>query len=307
MSRHVSRRAYTVVCLARHGIGPEVMAEASRALTAVSLQHGFHVDERHVPFGADALTRFGRPFPLSSRSALLEADAVLVAARSDAALTALEADLDLRASISRVRFEGRAELSILAPLGKDAWEWTLERAFSLALESRARVTLVGVDESWEGEARRFEHRHDGLEIERFTPPDAVRGLIFNPERFDVVVCAPELARTAVEVAASLADGRTVAWGRLAPTAPSLFGPAHGVADSLAGQGVANPSSMLLAAALMLAEGLGERSGAATLSGAVGRAGEGARRPSTRGHADLVLSQLPVTAANAEFYREAACG
>ena len=76
----MSRRAYTVVCLARHGIGPEVMAEASRALTAVSLQHGFHVDERHVPFGADALTRFGRTFPLSSRSALLGADAVLVAA-----------------------------------------------------------------------------------------------------------------------------------------------------------------------------------------------------------------------------------
>jgi len=98
------------------------MAEASRALTAVSLQHGFHVDERHVPFGADALTRFGRSFPLSSRSALLEADAVLVAAKSDAVLRTLEADLDLRASISRVRFEGRAELSILAPLGPDAWD-----------------------------------------------------------------------------------------------------------------------------------------------------------------------------------------
>jgi hypothetical protein len=66
--------------------------------------------------------------------------------------------------------------------------------------------------------------------------------------------------------------------------------------------------MLLAAALMLAEGLGERSGAATLSGAVGLAGgDDARHPSTRGHADLVLSQLPVTAANSEFYREAACG
>ena len=116
----MSRRAYTVVCLARHGIGPEMMAEASRALTAVSLQHGFHVDERHVPFGADALTRFGRSFPLSSRSALLGADAVLVAAKSDTALRALEADLDLRTSITRVRFEGRAELSILAPLGTDA-------------------------------------------------------------------------------------------------------------------------------------------------------------------------------------------
>jgi isocitrate/isopropylmalate dehydrogenase len=304
----MSRRAYTVVCLARHGIGPEVMAEASRALTAVSLQHGFHVDERHVPFGADAVTRFGRSFPLSSRSALLEADAVLVAARSDAALTALEADLDLRTSISRVRFEGSAELSILAPLGRDAWEWTLERTFTLACGSRGRITLVGVDERWKSEAARLELHHNGLEIERLTPRDAVRGLIFNPERFDVVVCPPELFRTAVEVAASLADRRTVAWGRLAPTAPSIFGPAHGAADTLAGQGVADPSSMLLAAALMLAEGLGERSGAATLSGAVGLAGgEDARRPSTRGYADLVLSHLPVTAANAEFYREAACG
>jgi isocitrate/isopropylmalate dehydrogenase len=304
----MSQNAYTVVCLARHGIGPEVMAEASRALTAVSLQHGFYVDERHVPFGADALTRFGRSFPLSSRSALLEADAVLVAAKSDAALTALEADLDLRTSIVRVRFDGRAELSILAPLGVDAWEWTLERAFSLARESRGRITLVGVDESWETEAERVERRHDGLELERLSPRDAMRALIFTPERFDVVVCPPELSRTAVEVAASLADERTAAWGRLAPTAPSIFGPAHGVADTLAGHGVADPSSMLLAAALMLAEGLGERSGAATLSGAVGLAGgEGARRRSTRGHADLVLAQLPVAAANAEFYREEACG
>jgi isocitrate/isopropylmalate dehydrogenase len=304
----VSPNAYKVVCLARHGIGPEVMAEASRALTAVSLQHGFHVDERHVPFGADALTRFGRSFPLSSRSALLEADAVLVAAKSDAALTALEADLDLRTSIFRVRFDGRAELSILAPLGVDAWAWTLERAFSLACESRARISLVGVDESWENEATHLERRHDGLEVERLTPRAAMRALIFTPERFDVVVCTPELSRTAVEVAASLADGRTVAWGRLAPTAPSIFGPAHGVADTLAGHGVADPSSMLLAAALMLAEGLGERSAAATLSGAVGLArGDDARRPSTRGHADLVLSQLPVAAANAEFYREEACG
>jgi isocitrate/isopropylmalate dehydrogenase len=233
---------------------------------------------------------------------------VLVAAKSDAALRTLEADLDLRASISRVRFEERAELSILAPLSTEAWEWTLERAFTLACESRGRITLVGVDENWENEAARLEQRHDGLEIERLTARDAMRPLIFTPERFDVVVCPPELSRTAVEVAASLADSRTVAWGRLAPTAPSIFGPAHGAADTLAGQGVADPSSMLLAAALMLAEGLGERSGAATLSGAVGLAsGNDAWRPSTRRHADLVLSQLPVAAANAEFYREEACG
>jgi isocitrate/isopropylmalate dehydrogenase len=297
-------KSYRVICLARHGIGPEVMAEASRALTATSLVHGFFVDESYVPYGADALTRFGRPFPLSSRRALLEADAVLVASRSDAAL---EADLDLRASIVRVRFEEQAELSVLAPLADDAWEWTLERAFSLACESRARIALVGLDSRWEREAEAVELRHDGLEVARLEPAAAMRGLMLTPERFDVVVCPPELARPAAELAAGSTRYRTAAWGRLSLTPPSIFGAAHGAADALAGHGVADPSSMLLAAALMLGEGLGERSAAATLAGALSLAGRNGDRPSTRGRADLVLAQLPVAAANAEFHREAACG
>jgi isocitrate/isopropylmalate dehydrogenase len=297
-------KTYRVICLARHGIGPEVMAEASRALAATSRVHGFFVDEWHVPYGADALTRFGRPFPLSSRRALLEADAVLVASRSDAAL---EADLDLRASVARIRFGDQSEVSVLAPTDERAWEWTLGRAFASACESRARVALVGVDERWSREADAIERRHDGVEVERFEPAAAMRGLVLTPERFDVVICPPELARPAAEVAASYATNRTTAWGRLSLTPPSVFGAAHGAADALAGHGVADPSSMLLAASLMLGEGLGERSAAATLSGAVGLAGRNGGYPSTRDQANLVLAQLPVAAANAEFHREAACG
>jgi len=297
-------RVYQVICLSRHGIGPEVMAEASRALAAVSRVHGFFVNESYVPYGADALTRFGRPFPPASRRALLESDAVLVASRTD---TGLEADLDVQASIVRVRFDDQAELSVLAPLANDAWEWTLARAFSLASESRARIALVGVDDRWAPQAAAAELRHDGLEVERLEPAAAMRGLVLAPERFDVVVCPPELARPAAELAASFARERTTAWGRLSPTPPSIFGAAHGAADALAGHGVADPSSMLLAAALMLGEGLGERSAAATLAGALSLAAGNGGPPSTRDRADLVLAQLPVAAANAEFHREAACG
>jgi isocitrate/isopropylmalate dehydrogenase len=297
-------RVYQVICLSRHGIGPEVMAEASRALAAVSRVHGFFVNESYVPYGADALTRFGRPFPLSSRRALLESDAVLVASRSDAAL---EADLDVQASIVRVRFDDQAELSVLAPLADDAWEWTLERAFSLASESRARIALVGLDDRWAPQAAAAELRHDGLEVELLEPAAAMRGLVLAPERFDVVVCPPELAQPAAELAGSVARERTTAWGRLSLTPPSIFGAAHGAADALAGHGVADPSSMLLAASLMLGEGLGERSAASTLAGALSLAGRNGRPPSTRDRADLVLAQLSVAAANAEFHREAACG
>ncbi|MFN2628172.1 MAG: isocitrate/isopropylmalate family dehydrogenase [Gaiellaceae bacterium] len=295
------RTVYTVACLSRHGIGPEVMAQASRAVGAASRLHGFAVDELHVPFGADAIMRFGHPFPSSSRRAVLGADAVLVASEDGAQLETLEEELDLRASIVRVRFDRSAELSVVAPLRADAWDWTLERSFDLARESRARISLVDVDN---GRAAALEARHDGLDVERLRTAEAVRALVFAPHRFDVLVVSPELATTAGDLAACLAQNRTAAWGRLAPGGPSVFGATHGAADDIAGQGVADPSSMLLAAALMVGEGLGERRAAATLSSAVGQVHARAKPPSTRGHADTVLAQLPLAWSNAEFHREA---
>jgi isocitrate dehydrogenase len=72
--------------------------------------------------------------------------------------------------------------------------------------------------------------------------------------------------------------------------------------------------MLLATALMLGEGLGERGAAETLAGAVLEAcSNGVVTPdlvdsglgvTTREFADVVLSELPYAVTNAEFYREA---
>ena len=108
--------------------------------------------------------------------------------------------------------------------------------------------------------------------------------------------------------------RVVATGRLARSGPGVFAPTHGAAEEIAGQGVANPASMLLAAALMLGEGLGERRAAETLTGALlDASGYGAVTPdvvetgvgaTTRQFADVVLAQLPFAWTNAEFYREA---
>src|SRR5262249_25085706 len=96
--------------------------------------------------------------------------------------------------------------------------------------------------------------------------------------------------------------------------PGVFTSAHGSAEEIAGLGVANPSSMLLAAALMLGEGLGERRAAETLAGAVLEACcNGVRTPdlirqgmgaTTMDFGDGVRAELPYTMANAEFYREA---
>jgi 3-isopropylmalate dehydrogenase len=299
----MSQKRYTVACLAGHGIGPEVMAQACRVVDAASRLHGFVVDFQHVPFAAEALMRFGHPFPPSSRRGVLEAHAVLVPSRSPAILEALESELDLCTSVDRVRFPEGSELSLLAPLRDDAWQWTFERAFVLARASRARVTLAAVESRRQDEAGAVATRHDGVHVEYLTISEAVHHLVFAPERLDVVVGPAEHARASAEIAACLSRGRVGAWGRLAAEGPGVFGPTHGTAVDIAGQDVADPKSMLLAAALMLGEGLGERAAAATISSAVARAARKEWSPSTSGFGDVVLAQLPLALANSEFYPE----
>ena len=296
---------YSIACLAGGGIGPEVMAQASRGMTAAARLHGFTLDEEHVPFGADATMRVGHPFPLASRNTALGADAVLAATIDRKLLEALEAELDLRAAVMRVRLRGAA-ITFVAPLRPDAWGWTLERALTAARWSRGQVTFVGSESGWEAAAAEAWERRNGLTVAHLSTRRAIRALVSSPDAFDVVVCALPLLVPLAELAWCLDSRRVLAWGRLAGDGPGIFGPNHGAAAEIAGHGVADPSSMLLAAALMLGEGLGERGAAATLSSAVSyvRGNGVARAVGTVSMSteltDAVLAQLPHSHSNAEF-------
>jgi 3-isopropylmalate dehydrogenase len=302
--------AYSIACLAGDGIGPEVMAQASRGMSAAARLHGFALDEEHVPFGADATMRFGHPFPLASRNTALAADAILAATIDQTLLQALEGELDLRAAVVRVRLRG-ATITFVAPLRTDAWEWTLERAIATASSSRGHLTFVGSEDGWAAEAAAASRRDHGLEVTRLSTRRAIRALVSSPDSFDVIVCARSLLVPLAELGWCLDSRRVLAWGRLAGNGPGIFGPNHGTAVDIAGQGVADPSSMLLAAALMLGEGLGERGAAATLSSAVSYVrGNGALRAAgtvsmSSELTDAVLARLPQSHSNAEFLTETA--
>jgi 3-isopropylmalate dehydrogenase len=309
-----TRTTYTVACLSGHGIAAEVMAEASRALARVSGLHGFNVHEAHPPFGSEARTQSGHALPAATRSATLGAQAVLVAAPFDPALADVESELDLRARLDRVAFGQHGSVTVLGPLATSALEWTLARSFDVARASRARVASVGGDDTWQSAFAREAARHDGVAAESMSVKAAVHDLAFEPERFDVVVTPEPYAEALLGFVAHGSSPRVTASGRLAGSGPSVFAPAHGAAQDIAGQGVANPASMLLAAALMLGEGLGERRAAETLTNAVLQASaDGVRTPdllrvgvgaTTREFADVVISQLPHAMTTAEFYREA---
>ena len=298
MTRGVPR----IACLAGAGVGPELMAEASRALAEVSRLHGFEVEEMHLPFAGEAVTRSGHPLPLATRLACRASDAVLVAALGSPALDGLRAELDLRASVARVRTRPGGDLTVLAPCIEDAEGWTVERAFRSA---RARTGAVACVAS----TRHFTHvfdavaaRHPGVRCRQLSLGQALTLLLAEPGEMDVLVTEHVLFEALSSVPRADTGGhRVAAVGFLSATGPGVFMPTHGSAADIAGQGVANPSELLLAVALLLGEGLGRWSAAQTLEdGVVGALGSPRRSaepawtglaPTTREYADSVLSLL----------------
>lgn len=304
----------TVACLAGAGTAPELMAEASLALGAVARLHGFELEQVHAPFGAVALSRLGQAVPASTRAALLGADAVLVAGAEEPALADVMSELDLRARVTRVRFGHHDDVAFVTALDESSLAWAMERAFRLAESRTLRLSCVG-DEEWrelcDDAAERYEH----VRVEHLSPRNALPLAAFQAGRFDVVAVAPAWAEPMVEIAAAPAADRVAAHGLLAQHGPSLFVPSPDGGFALAGSGIVNPSSMLLAAALALELGLGQPAAAATLAGAVSAAlVDGPRTPdllqhgvgaTTREFTSRVMAGFQVSVQNAEFWPGAA--
>ena len=302
-------RRFTLACLAGSGSGPELMAEASRALAAAGRPHGVRLDEVHALFGSEAFVRMGNPLPLSTRRVCRDADAILLAS-ADPALDGVEADLDLRAALARVLVPGRVDLCIVSPLeDEEHCEWAVERAFELAWSRRGRVTTVGGGENRREVVARAAESRPGLLVEELSGSAAVPRATTEPERFDVVLADRSVADALAHVAAFRAPGRLAAAGRLAASGPGLFYPDSGADEDGSGHGMADPAPMLLAAALALGEGLGERAAARTLERALVSARLAGRNggvaAGSRELTDGVLLALPAWVANSEFPEEAA--
>ena len=298
----MSSRPYTVACLSGDGIGAELMAEASRALAEVGHLHGVDIDQLHLPFAGEAFTRSGHALPASTRLACRGADAVLVTTAGSAALEGLHAALDLQASVARVRTREGRDLTFFATLAEDADAWAIERAFRSARSRTGTVVAVSAGRSFAALVDAVAERHPGIQVLHLSLGQALP-LLAGPGGSDVLVTE----RVLFEALASLpraGSGRlhSAALGFLSPTGPGVFLPTHGPAADIAGQGVADPSEVLLAAALLLGEGLECRSAASTLEESLVAALDSRTRTAdriangvaatTREFSDVVLALLP---------------
>jgi len=299
----MSGRSWTVACLAGDGVGPELMAETSRVLVEVARLHAFHLDDVHLPFGGEALTRFGHPLPQSTRDAYRRADAIFVSSPDDPAFDGVKADLDLGWRVLRVHNGVRGDLVVVEPVGFGSDELAVARAFQLAAARRARLTSVGSGPEWDELVAAQADRWDGLGVEYLTLGGLLTRFRDHPGTVDLVVTGSHLAGAIVDAAAHLAGSlHTVASAWLSANGPGVFAAQVCDADEVAGFGVADATGTLLAASLLLGEGLGARSAARTLERAVAAAEERGTAD-TRAFTDAVIAQLPTVRTDTEHHQE----
>ena len=120
-------------------------------------------------------------------------------------------------------------------------------------------------------------------------------LVTDPRRFDVVVTDNLFGDIVTDLAAAITGGiGLAASGNLdvSRTNPSMFEPVHGSAPDIAGQGVADPTAMILSVGMLL-EHLGLTDQAARVERAVGAdlAERGTERRSTRAVGEAISARV----------------
>ena len=139
---------------------------------------------------------------------------------------------------------------------------------------RKRVTVVHkanimklTDGMFLDVARRAGRRFPDIETHEAIVDACAMGMVRDPTRFDVLVMDNLYGDILSDLAAGLVGGLGVVPGANIGDECAVFEAVHGCAPDIAGQGVANPTALVLSAAMML-DTMGERDAARRLEGAV---------------------------------------
>jgi len=147
-------------------------------------------------------------------------------------------------------------------------------AFRLATRRRQHVTVVhkaNVLRATCGMFRRtvmeVAHSYPEVAVDEVLVDAMAMRLILEPERFDVIVTTNLFGDILSDEAAALSGGIGLAPSGNIGDKLAIFEPVHGSAPDIAGQGIANPTAAILAAAMLL-DHLGERIAAGRIRKAV---------------------------------------
>ncbi|MBW6097576.1 3-isopropylmalate dehydrogenase, partial [Pseudomonas aeruginosa] len=142
-------------------------------------------------------------------------------------------------------------------------EWIIRKAFEIARNRRKILTsidkqnVLATSKLWRKVAEEVAQDFPDVTLEHQLVDSAAMLMITNPAKFDVIVTENLFGDI-------LSDESSVLSGTLGvmPSAshsengPSLYEPIHGSAPDIAGQGIANPISMILSVVMMLRDSFG---------------------------------------------------
>lgn len=143
-----------------------------------------------------------------------------------------------------------------------------------------------------------EKKYAGLEIEDRIVDNTAMQLVTNPSQFDMILTTNMFGDILSDEIAGLIGGLGLAPGGNIGEDAAIFEAVHGTAPDIAGQGIANPTALLLAAAMMLdhigEKPLGDRlrdAIKAALSGPKTRTGDLQGTANTKEYTAAVISNL----------------
>ena len=278
-----------IVTLSGDGIGPEIMAAGLEVLDKVASKIGFDYDIDAKPFGG-------------ADNAPVRPEQGLLAIRKELNLFANIRPVRIFDALKHLsplkpeRIEGVDFVVVRELTGgiyfgehileedkaRDINDYSadeirriMRRAFKIAQGRGKKVTsidkqnVLATSKLWRKVADEVSLEFPDVTLDHQLVDSAAMIMITNPARFDVVVTENLFGDI-------LSDESSVLPGTLGvmPSAshsengPSLYEPIHGSAPDIAGQGIANPISMILSVAMMLRESFNETEGAELIENAV---------------------------------------
>lgn len=322
------------------GIGPELADAARQVLCAAADAHGLGLKLDELEAGDSALEKEGRALPDHVFEAVKSSDACLKAPVGESAadvIVALRRRLDLYANIRpAVAYPGTpvlhpgidmvivrentedlytgAEVDLgdsavaLRPVSARASERIARRAFQEAEGRKNLVTCVHKanvmrisDGIFARACASVAQDYPGVKFEQMYVDACAMDIIRRPERFDVIVTTNMFGDILSDEASQAAGGLGMAPAANVGDSAGLFEPVHGAAFDIAGRGVANPCSMILASAMML-EWLAVRKSDARCASAAGAVRSAVRSMAKEGSKTRDVGGLMSTR---EFAQEAA--
>lgn len=145
----------------------------------------------------------------------------------------------------------------------DEIERILRRAFELAQRRKKKVTsidkqnVLATSKLWRKVADRVAKDYPDVTLEHQLVDSAAMMMITHPSKFDVLVTENLFGDILSDEASVLSGTLGVMPSASHGTGASLYEPIHGSAPDIAGQGIANPISMILSVAMMLRDTFGE--------------------------------------------------